>query len=382
MQNTDIGRLKIILIVSAIILAFGSLYFSNRLASDLSQEEKLRMEVWAEAMRAFNTADDHTDLALVLKVLNANNTIPVIVSGADGEIQTFRNINISADDSLQYLQNRAKILRQENKVIRIDIDPAAGQYIDVCFDDSLMLTRLSVFPYVQLSVALIFVIIAIFAILSFKKSEQNRVWVGLSKETAHQLGTPISSLYAWVELLKDKYPGDELIPAMAEDVDRLQMVANRFSKIGSAPELLTVDLKELLTEISTYLKSRISHKVFLSLELPKEPALVKLNAALFSWVIENLCKNAIDAMEGAGNIKIQLSSNHNKWLIDVSDTGKGIIKSKQKTIFMPGYTTKKRGWGLGLSLARHIVEEYHSGHIYVKQSKVNKGTVFRIELKK
>lgn len=382
MQIIDIGRLKVILILSAIILAVGSLYYSNSLANDLSNEEKLRMEVWADAIRAFNTADDHTDLTLVLKVLNANNTIPVIVSDPEGTIQTYRNIDIPDADSIGFLQKKVQVLMAAGRAIRIDIDPASEMYLNVCFDDSLILTRLSIFPYVQLGVVLVFVIIAIFALLSFKKSEQNRVWVGLSKETAHQLGTPISSLYAWNELLRDRYPEDELLSAMSEDIDRLQMVANRFSKIGSAPELAPVDLNKLLQEIATYMRSRISSKVKLELVLPGNEAVVQLNTALFGWVIENLCKNAIDAMGGIGKIEIHLIENSNKWIIDVSDTGKGIVKSKQKAVFLPGYTTKKRGWGLGLSLARRIVEEYHQGYIYVKYSEVNKGTVFRIELKK
>ncbi len=382
MQLLDIGRLKVILVLTAIVLAVGSLYFSNRLANDLSKEEQLRMELWADAIRTFNTADDTTDLSLVLQVLNANNTIPVIVASPEGEIQTYRNIDIVGADSLSFLAQQAKHFMAEGRVIRIDIDPISSQYLNVCFDESLMLTRLSIFPYVQLGVVMVFVLIAIFALLSFKKSEQNRVWVGLSKETAHQLGTPISSLYAWRELLHDKYPDDELLEAMSEDIDRLQMVANRFSKIGSAPELSEVDLNVVLADTIAYMRARISHKVVMNLSLPDKASMAHVNVDLFGWVIENLCKNAIDAMAGAGRIDITLHSSSSRWLIDVADTGKGIVKSKQETIFSPGYTTKKRGWGLGLSLARRIVTEYHGGNIYVKSSEVNKGTVFRIELKK
>lgn len=382
MQVIDIGRLKIILIVTAIIMAGTSLYFSNQLAYDLSNEEKVRMELWSDAIRAYNTADETTDLTLVLNVLNANNTIPVIVIDSEGEIHTFRNINITSSDSLSFLKNLAHRYHSSNKYVRIDLDPQIHQYIDVCYDDSLMLTRLSIFPYIQLLALLAFVLIAILAILSFKKSEQNRVWVGLSKETAHQLGTPISSLYAWVELLKDKYPSDDLLCCMKEDIDRLQRVANRFSKIGSAPELLPVDLKQLLIETEIYMRNRISSKIKLELDLPETDVIISLNPALFGWVIENLCKNAIDAMNGVGELKITLTTSGNKCFIDVSDTGKGLLKSKFKTIFNPGYTTKSRGWGLGLSLAKRIVQDYHAGLIFVKQSEVNKGTVFRIELKK
>ena len=381
MQFIDIRRIKVVLVLSAIVIAVASLYISHQLVRDLSMEERLRMEVWAEAMRAFNTADEKTDLNLVLKVLNANNTIPVIVVGEAGDIQTYRNIDVASNDSVSFLYKRLDHLKQYVSVIRINLSPGSD-YIDVYYEDSLMLTRLSVYPYVQLGVVLIFVLVAIFALLSSKKAEQNKVWVGLSKETAHQLGTPISSLMAWTELLKSEYPSDGLIPCMAEDVARLQMIANRFSKIGSAPEMEEVDLRILLKEVTEYIAHRTSDKVKIVTHLPETSVTLPLNASLFGWVIENLCKNAIDAMDGVGRITISVTDSSNRWYIDVEDTGKGIIKSKHQTVFTPGYTTKKRGWGLGLSLARRIVEEYHSGRIFVKQSELNKGTVFRIELKK
>ena len=381
MQFIDIRRIKVVLVLSAIVIAVASLYISHQLVRDLSMEERLRMEVWAEAMRAFNTADEKTDLNLVLKVLNANNTIPVIVVGEAGDIQTYRNIDVASNDSVSFLYKRLEHLKQYGSVIRINLSPGSD-YIDVYYEDSLMLTRLSVYPYVQLGVVLMFVLVAIFALLSSKKAEQNKVWVGLSKETAHQLGTPISSLMAWTELLKSEYPSDGLIPCMAEDVARLQMIANRFSKIGSAPEMEEVDLRILLKEVTEYIAHRTSDKVKIVTHLPETSVTLPLNASLFGWVIENLCKNAIDAMDGVGRITISVTDSSNRWYIDVEDTGKGIIKSKHQTVFTPGYTTKKRGWGLGLSLARRIVEEYHSGRIFVKQSELNKGTVFRIELKK
>lgn len=381
MQFIDIRRIKVVLVLSAIVIAVASLYISHQLVRDLSMEERLRMEVWAEAMRAFNTADEKTDLNLVLKVLNANNTIPVIVVGEAGDIQTYRNIDVASNDSVSFLYKRLEHLKQYGSVIRINLS-LGSDYIDVYYEDSLMLTRLSVYPYVQLGVVLIFVLVAIFALLSSKKAEQNKVWVGLSKETAHQLGTPISSLMAWTELLKSEYPSDGLIPCMAEDVARLQMIANRFSKIGSAPEMEEVDLRILLKEVTEYMARRTSDKVKIVTHLPETSVTLPLNASLFGWVIENLCKNAIDAMDGVGRITISVTDSSNRWYIDVEDTGKGIIKSKHQTVFTPGYTTKKRGWGLGLSLARRIVEEYHSGRIFVKQSELNKGTVFRIELKK
>lgn len=375
------GRAKVILIISAVVIAVSSLYVSHRLTKDLSEEEKIKMEVWADAMLAFNTADEHTDLNLVLKVLNANNTIPVIVTDREENIQTYRNITVSAKDSIGSLKQRLGDMKQGGKQIRIDLS-SDGDYLEVFYDDSLMLTRLAFYPYVQLGVVVIFVMVALFALLSSKKAEQNRVWVGLSKETAHQLGTPISSLMAWVELLKSEYPEDTLIPSMSEDIDRLQMIANRFSKIGSSPELREVDLQPILNSAIDYIARRTSDKVVFRLQMPENPVRVYLNEALFGWVIENLCKNAIDAMDGSGVITISVHEDTSWWLIDVADTGKGIPKSKLNTVFQPGYTTKKRGWGLGLSLARRIVADYHKGKIYIRQSELNKGTVFRIELKK
>lgn len=382
MQFLEIKRIKVILIVSAILIAVTSLYISHKLIKDLSLEEELRMEVWAAAMSALNTADDATDLNLVLKVINANNTIPVIVTDSHNNIQIYRNIDITSVDTVDVLNHKLELFKEAGKIITIDLGNTDFDFINVYYEDSLMLTRLSVYPYVQLGVVLIFVLVAIFALLSSKKAEQNKVWVGLSKETAHQLGTPISSLIAWGELLRVNYPNDNLIPSMIEDVDRLQMIANRFSKIGSIPELTSTNLYLLLKAVTDYISNRTSSKVSIVLVNPDIDVFVKLNSSLFSWVIENLCKNAIDAMNGVGLITISISSSTTHWLIDIEDTGKGIIRSNHKTIFTPGYTTKKRGWGLGLSLARRIVEEYHSGRIYVKQSEINKGTIFRIELKK
>ena len=377
----QIRPIKFWLILIAVIIAISSLYVSHSLISDLSAEERVRMEVWAEAMKNLQTADGNTDLTMVLKVLNANHTIPVIVVDQNEDVQTYRNIELSPTDTIASLKEKLNRFSHEGNCIRIDLN-GGGDYLNVYYGPSLMLTRLAVYPYVQLAVVLIFVLIAIFALLSSKKAEQNKVWVGLSKETAHQLGTPISSLMAWTELLKAQYPQDDLIPAMAEDVERLQMIANRFSKIGSVPELEEADLKALLERVTDYISHRTSNKVKIITHLPDLLPPVRLNVALFEWVIENLCKNAIDAMGGAGTLTISVQETSRFWHIDVADTGKGIDKRNFETVFAPGYTTKKRGWGLGLSLARRIVVEYHSGRIFVKQSEINKGTIFRIELKK
>ncbi|MDE5701627.1 HAMP domain-containing sensor histidine kinase [uncultured Bacteroides sp.] len=377
------GLIKFWLVLAAILIAIASLCVSHTLINDLFNEERGRMELWAEAMKNLQTADENTDLTMVLKVLNANHTIPVIVANQADEIQTYRNIRFTSSDTLAVLKENLSHFGSERHCIRIDLgDGDNGDYLNVYYGPSLLLTRLAVYPYIQLAVVLIFVLVAIFALLSSKKAEQNKVWVGLSKETAHQLGTPISSLMAWTELLKSKYPLDDLLPAMAEDVERLQVIANRFSKIGSIPELESVDIKLLLEKVTDYMGHRTSDKVKIITRLPDEYPMLRLNAALFEWVIENLCKNAIDAMGGVGTLIISVQETSKYCCIDVADTGKGIDRRNFETVFAPGYTTKKRGWGLGLSLARRIVVDYHSGRIFVKQSEINKGTIFRIELKK
>ena len=385
MQWTDqIRSVKIILVVAAILIAVASLVVSHYLVRDLAIEEKSKMEVWAEAMRTLNLADENTDLNLVLKVIDENNTIPVVVTDKQGNVQTFRNVDLKGEtyeDSLQMAATIANKMSSSGRYIRLYMEDKKD-YIDVCYDESVMIKRLNVYPIVQLGVVMIFVVVAIFALLTSKRAEQNKVWVGLSKETAHQLGTPISSLMAWTEILKESYPDDELIPEMDKDVKRLQLIAERFSKIGSLPEPVPTSLIEVMGHVIDYMDRRTSQKVKMEKVFPPQDIIVKINASLFEWVIENLCKNAVDAMEGSGRITLFMQDEGDKVAIEVSDTGKGIKKKDIGNVFKPGFTTKKRGWGLGLSLAKRIVEEYHKGHIYVKSSEVGKGTTFRIELKK
>lgn len=387
MQWTDrIRQVKIALVITAMLIAVVSLVVSHALTKDLEEQERSRMEVWAEAMRSLNQADENTDLNLVLKVLNDNNTIPVIVLDRQGNVTDFRNLSLNASsraDSLRKASELAHVLLAKNRNIRIYLDERHRDYIDVCYDESLMLKRLSWYPFVQLGVVLLFVVIAIFALLTSKRAEQNKVWVGLSKETAHQLGTPISSLIAWVEILKETYPDDTLIPEMDKDVKRLQLIADRFSKIGSVPAPVPTDLLELLGHVVDYMDRRTSKKVKILTDFPDHQVVVDLNGSLFEWVIENLCKNAVDAMGGEqGTITLKVEETDTWVYLDVSDTGKGIRKRNINNVFRPGFTTKKRGWGLGLSLAKRIVEEYHHGRIYVRESEVGKGTTFRIELRK
>jgi len=387
MQWTDrIRQVKIFLVVAAILIAVASLLVSHSLTYDLADQERSKMQVWAEAMKSLSAADENTDLSLVLKVLDENHTIPVVVLDNEGVVTEYRNIVIkarNAKDSVNYVTSLGQQLKASGQVIRISLSKNHNDYIDVCYDDSLMLKRIALYPYVQLGVVMLFVIVAIFALLTSKRAEQNKVWVGLSKETAHQLGTPISSLMAWTTILKETYPDDELLPEMDKDVKRLQLIADRFSKIGSVPEPVPSSLNDVLNHVVDYMDRRTSKKIEMKTELPTDDIIINMNASLFEWVIENLCKNAVDAMGGKiGSITLRLEETDKRAIVEVSDTGKGIKKKDIRNVFRPGFTTKERGWGLGLSLAKRIVEEYHHGKIYVKSSEVGKGTTFRIELRK
>ena len=385
MQWTDhIRQVRVVLVAVAVAIAAVSLYVSHILVEDLSDEERNRMEIWAQALHALSNADENTDLTLVLSVIRGNNTIPVIVLDSSGNVMDFRNVAIKEDnaaDSAAYVANLGASLCKSGKFIKVEYGgPDGNDYQLVCYDESNMLKRLSSYPYVQLGVVLVFAVVAIFALLSSKRAEQNKVWVGLSKETAHQLGTPISSLMAWVEILKENYPGDDLIPEMDKDVKRLELIADRFSKIGSLPELSQCQMKEVLGHVIDYMDRRTSSKVEIWRDFPDHDVTACISVPLFEWVVENICKNAVDAMEGSGTITIRLLDVPGRIAVEVQDTGKGIKKKDLKNVFTPGFTTKKRGWGLGLSLAKRIVEEYHKGRIFVKSTEVGKGTTFRIEL--
>ena len=390
-----VRNLKFIFIGVAIIIVATSLFVSHRLVEDLKNEERTRMEVWAAAMRSLTEAEENTDLNLVLTVINGNNSIPVIVTDEANKILSHRNLGIkasSSQDSLKQLQGRLTEMRQTGKQMKMPLEitsqedntttqsaPAQLHHINIYYEESLILHRLALFPYVQLAIVSLFLLVALVALLSTKKAEQNRVWVGLTKETAHQLGTPISSLMAWIEVLKETYPNDDLLEDMQTDVQRLERITERFSKIGSQPALVNTSICPIIAQTVSYLQRRISSRITITSQIHQEVEL-PLSAPLFEWVLEVLCKNSADAMSGAGSIEISGQIKDDKYIIDVADTGKGIARKNFSSVFKAGYTTKQRGWGLGLPLSKRIIEEYHHGRIYVFQSIVGKGTTFRIEL--
>jgi two-component system, sporulation sensor kinase D len=355
-----------------------STLFTNKLATSLAGEEQKRVIIWAEATHQFIVANENTDISFLSSIIEGNTSIPVILTDADNNMISFKNIEVPKSNPDRFYKEQIQRLKNKHEPIVVKIDKTI-QYI--YHDDSLLLKQLIYFPYIQFGVIIIFLVIAFLAFFTTVKAEQNQVWVGLSKETAHQLGTPISSLLAWVDLLKIRHQDEKLINELEKDVHRLGIIAERFSKIGSKPDLQTVELNQLITTAVQYMSSRSSQKVTIECQFKTNEVIqAKINIPLFEWVIENLCKNAIDAMDGVGRIDIVVVKKNHEITIDVKDTGKGIEKSKFKLVFTPGFTTKARGWGLGLSLVKRIVEEYHGGKIFVKQSELNVGTVFRIIL--
>lgn len=383
-----VRRVKRILVVGAVLIVVASLWVSHGLISDLKNEEQTKMGVWAEAMRSLTSADETTDLNLVLRVINDNHTIPVIVTDEKGRVTTSRNLRLryrTSRDSVKQVNEALARLKAGGHSMRIalgtdEVGDTHATALYIYYGQSLLLQRLAWFPYVQLGVVTVFLLVALLALLSTKRAEQNKVWVGLSKETAHQLGTPISSLMAWMAVMRETHPDDALIDEMEADVRRLEMVAERFSKIGSAPKLHPETVGPIVERVAEYIARRIPKSVKLTVDLRDESELIPISAPLVEWVVEVLCKNAADAMPGVGQIGISGGKVGDRYVIDVADTGKGIERKHHKTVFRPGFTTKQRGWGLGLSLAKRIIEEYHHGRIYVLRSAPGEGTVFRIEL--
>ena len=374
-------RWKLAFIFVAILIAIASGVVSDLLIKDLAREERQKMEIWSEATRVMTSENPSLNMNLILKIIQGNTSIPVILCDETDSVVSYNNIEIpEKKDAGEFMTYKVRELKAKNPPIVIDMEDGTFQYL--YYDDSINLKRLLIYPYAQLSVVFVFILIAFLALISTKKAEQNKVWVGLSKETAHQLGTPISSLIAWVEYLRTKELDPVLLAEMDKDVKRLQTIAERFSKIGSDPDPVPTDILESIRTALGYMQTRISSKVKIHTHLPEKPIWVLMNDSLFAWVIENLIKNAVDAMEGQGGITLRVEEKDKSVWIDLTDTGRGIPKSKYKTVFNPGYTTKARGWGLGLSLVKRIIESLQDGKIFVKSSEIGKGTTFRIKLRK
>jgi len=374
-------RWKLLLFVSAVIIGVSSLWYTSKLVRKLAVEERKKVELWAEAQSKITNEElSDENLSFYVKVLQNNETVPVILVDKDDNIITYRNLNTKKTDNLRYLNRKLSQMKEINKPIEIILSENEKQYL--YYSKSIILIKLTYYPYVQLGVILLFIMVSYFAFSYSRKAEQNQVWVGLSKETAHQLGTPISSLLAWLEMMKLKSSDKDMLVELEKDIKRLEKITGRFSKIGSRPLLKKENIQKIITTAINYLKSRSSEKITFKLNMPTEELMIPINASLFEWVIENVCKNAIDAVNGTGEIELSITDHTQVIYIDITDSGKGISKTKFKTIFKPGYTTKERGWGLGLSLTKRIIEEYHDGKIFVYESEIGKGTVIRIVLRK
>jgi signal transduction histidine kinase len=373
--------IRLLFILIALLIVGVSVFFSNQLAKQMTEVERNRIEIWAEAIKRMISDETNDNMDYIFKIIEDNKNIPVVVVDEQNNVLHSLNINEPANNKTEFYGKLITRLKNKRPPMIINLDDEK-QF--VYYDDSQLIKKLYYFPYVQLGVIIVFLLVAFFAFASSTKSEQNKVWVGLSKETAHQLGTPISSMLAWTDLLRGKYPNDTLISEMSKDVNRLKIIAERFSKIGSTPDLQSANLNETLLNTTQYMQKRSSAKVEIRsrFEGSEQPIFAALNVPLFEWVIENLCKNAIDAMDGVGNIEITARRTAKNIVIDVEDDGKGMERKMFKQVFKPGFTTKKRGWGLGLSLAKRIIEQYHHGKIFVKSSEPNIGTTFRIILKK
>ncbi|MFW5805222.1 MAG: sensor histidine kinase [Bacteroidales bacterium] len=374
-------RWKLLLFFVAVLIGAGSLFYTNTLMEKLAQEERKRVELWAQANKEIQKANPNQDISFIFQVLLSNKTIPVMLVDKNDSIISYRNLDSAKMANPRVRKNMLKDMERKQEPIVIEL--LNGKKNFIYYKDSTLLRQLYYYPFVQLAIISLFIIVSYFAFSISRKSEQNHVWLGMSRETAHQLGTPISSLMGWVEVLKLEHPDNPTLQEMEKDVKRLEKVAERFSKIGSQPLLKPVNLKKSITDSVEYLQNRASKKINFHIHVDVQSELqVRMNKNLFEWVIENLCKNAIDTMGGEGTVTIKVTDTDNHAYIDVSDHGKSIPKSKHKTIFNPGYTTKERGWGLGLSLSKRIIESYHKGKIFVKHSDPKSGTTIRIVLKK
>ena len=371
---------KFWLLIFAIIIGIFSLFVTNSLVKSLAYEEKKKIEIWAYATNQMVNISDDGNFSLAIKVMESNENIPIILADENDSILNHRNLNPINEITDEYLQKQLAIMKEQNEPIEIQVFEDYKQLL--YYKDSILLTRLKYYPMFQLGLITLFMFIAYLAFSSARKAEQNQVWAGMAKETAHQLGTPLSSLMAWVELLKSKEETKDMVLEMEKDVARLETITDRFSKIGSKPTLEDENIVQVVEEATNYLKSRLPEKVLIELHSEKPSIIVPVSVVLLNWVIENICKNAVDAMKGEGLIKIEMEEDESHVKIQINDTGKGIDPELISSIFKPGVTSKKRGWGLGLSLSKRIIEEYHKGKIFVKSSVEGKGTTFSVLLQK
>ena len=372
---------KRLLLLSAFIIGTAILWYTNNLVDDLRREERTKVNIWANATKQTTDIDNlNEDISFVFEVINHNKTIPVILVDDNGSILYHKNFPSKKANNIDYLKSQLEIMKESHEPIVFEY--ADGKYNKIYYKDSILLTRLKIFPYVILVVISLFIVTGYFAFSNSRKSEQNKVWAGMARETAHQIGTPLSSLMGWVTLLHDQGGNEEVVSEMNKDISRLQMITERFSKIGSQPELKNQDVNTIVQRSFYYMKDRSSSKINFKLDVSDHAMFSFLNTQLFGWVIENIMRNAIDALQGKGEIKVEVKDHSKNVIIDISDNGKGIKSSQLKTVFEPGYTTKLRGWGLGLSLVKRIVEDYHKGQVYILHSKLGKGSTFRISLLK
>ena len=372
---------KRLLLLSAFIIGTAILWYTNNLVDDLRREERTKVNIWANATKQTTDIDNlNEDISFVFEVINHNKTIPVILVDDNGSILYHKNFPSKKANNIDYLKSQLEIMKESHEPIVFEY--ADGKHNKIYYKDSILLTRLKIFPYVILVVISLFIVTGYFAFSNSRKSEQNKVWAGMARETAHQIGTPLSSLMGWVTLLHDQGGNEEIVSEMNKDILRLQMITERFSKIGSQPELKNQDVNSIVQRSFYYMKDRSSSKINFKLEISDHAIFSFLNTQLFGWVIENIMRNAIDALQGKGEIKVEVKDHSKNVIIDISDNGKGIKSTQLKTVFEPGYTTKLRGWGLGLSLVKRIVEDYHKGQVYILHSELGKGSTFRISLLK
>jgi two-component sensor histidine kinase len=374
-------RWKLLLFLAAIAIGTGSLLYTNALVNKLAEKEQKKASIWADATQMLlETSQSETDLNFLFKVIEDNNTVPVILTDQDDKILYYRNLDDAKASKPGYLDDQLQIMKRMHKPLVVELGGINKNYI--YYKESILLKQLSIYPYLQLSVIIIFMIVSYVAFSASRNAEQNKVWLGLTRETAHQLGTPISSLIAWTEILRDKIDDQEIIAELEKDVHRLNVITERFSKIGSQPKLTVKNMNEVIDEVVSYMSHRLPKTVKIYFDSEKQPVYLPLNVNLFGWVIENLIKNSLDAITRDGKIEINIVNGIDHVLIDISDNGKGISKGNFKKIFKPGFTTKTRGWGLGLSLTKRIIEDYHRGKIFVLNSELGKGTTFRLRLPK